>query len=60
MPYTDAQYRSLIDVTLALLARYPRLSADAVVGHNEVAPVRKTDPGAVFDWPRYLAALSTI
>jgi len=59
LPYTDAQYRSLVDVTLALIARYPRLSADAVVGHQEVAPGRKTDPGPAFDWQRYLGTLLT-
>ncbi|MFP6814556.1 MAG: 1,6-anhydro-N-acetylmuramyl-L-alanine amidase AmpD [Pseudomonadales bacterium] len=60
LPYTDAQYESLHSVTRALFARYPRLSADAVVGHQEVAPLRKTDPGPGFDWPRYLGALATI
>lgn len=55
--YADAQYDSLITLTLALFAAYPRLSADAVVGHQEVAPARKTDPGPGFEWPRYLGAL---
>ena len=59
VPYTDAQYRSLIAVSLALFARYPRLSADAVVGHQEVAPGRKTDPGPAFDWGRYLRGLAS-
>jgi AmpD protein len=58
VPYTDAQYRSLIAVSRALFARYPRLSADAVVGHQEVAPGRKTDPGPAFDWRRYLDGLA--
>lgn len=60
LPYTDAQYDSLHELTCALFARYPRLSADAVVGHQEVAPRRKTDPGPGFDWQRYLGALATI
>lgn len=58
VPYTARQYRTLTAVTAALLRRYPRLSTDAVVGHQEVAPGRKTDPGPAFDWPRYLGALS--
>lgn len=55
--YTDSQYRKLGRVLNALLARYPRLSPDAVVGHLEIAPGRKTDPGASFDWSRVLTGL---
>lgn len=53
-PYTESQYRKLRRVLRALLERYPRLSLDAVVGHLEVAPWRKTDPGPGFDWQRLL------
>lgn len=53
-PYTDSQYRKLRAVLRALLARYPTLSPDAVVGHFEIAPGRKTDPGPSFDWRRLL------
>jgi AmpD protein len=53
-PYTASQYRRLRVLLAALLARYPRLAADAVVGHFEIAPQRKTDPGPRFDWPRAL------
>jgi AmpD protein len=55
--YTRSQYRRLLDVTRALLAAYPRLSPELIVGHQEIAPGRKTDPGASFDWPAYLGAL---
>ncbi len=57
-PYTQAQYRTLTKVTIALFARYPRLSPDSVVGHQEIAPDRKTDPGPAFDWPRYLLSIT--
>jgi AmpD protein len=56
--YTRAQYRRLLAVTDALLERYPRLSPEAIVGHEEVAPGRKTDPGPAFDWSGYLRAVS--
>lgn len=56
-PYTGAQYRALVRVTGILLTAYPRLSPEAIVGHNEVAPGRKTDPGPSFDWHRYLTEL---
>ncbi len=56
-PYTGAQYRALVRLTRALLETYPRLCVEAIVGHNEVAPGRKTDPGQSFDWQRYLTSL---
>lgn len=56
-PYTDAQYAALAALTAELLASYATLSADAVVGHSDVAPGRKTDPGPAFDWPRLRALL---
>lgn len=51
LAYTDAQYSTLRQV-LALLRRHYHLADDAVVGHSDIAPGRKTDPGAAFDWGR--------
>jgi AmpD protein len=53
-PFTDAQYRELARLTHALRARYP---IRGIVGHSDVAPGRKTDPGPCFDWARYRALL---
>jgi len=57
-PYTDAQYEALTALTAALLATYASLSAQAIAGHSDIAPGRKTDPWAVFDWGRYRALLA--
>jgi AmpD protein len=51
LPYEAAQYAALAEVVAALCAAYPRLSPDRLVGHSDVAPGRKTDPGPAFDWP---------
>ena len=56
-PYAEAQYDALGALLPALLAAYPRIDGQAIVGHSEVAPGRKTDPGPLFDWPRALAAV---
>lgn len=57
LPYTDSQYRALKAVTEALLQHYPGMSAEHIAGHSDIAPGRKTDPGAAFDWSRYRRSL---
>lgn len=49
-PYADEQYQSLLAVAKAIMKAYPRITLDRVVGHCDIAPGRKTDPGAAFDW----------
>jgi AmpD protein len=49
-PYDPAQYTVLARLTRALARRYP---LEAAVGHEDIAPGRKTDPGPAFDWERY-------
>jgi len=56
-PYEAAQYESLARLIAALCAAYPTLARERVVGHDEIAPGRKTDPGAAFDWARLRARL---
>ena len=54
VPYTDSQYLSLSYLTRRLQRAY-RFSE--IVGHSDIAPERKTDPGPYFDWTRYLKFL---
>jgi N-acetyl-anhydromuramoyl-L-alanine amidase len=52
LPYESAQYAMLARVIALLCRAYSRISPDRVVGHSDVAPGRKSDPGLAFDWPR--------
>ena len=53
-PFPAAQMAALIGLAGDILARHP-IPAQNVVGHSDVAPMRKQDPGELFDW-RALAA----
>lgn len=49
VPYEGAQYEALGGLCAALSQRYP---IAGIVGHSDISPGRKTDPGASFDWDR--------
>ena len=51
--YTDLQYAALVTVTARLRAVCPGISPARIVGHADIAPGRKSDPGPAFDWQRY-------
>ena len=52
--FTDEQYNSLKNLTSSLIRFYPNLSEDRLVGHSDIAPGRKSDPGIFFDWKRLI------
>lgn len=49
-PYEPLQYRHLAELITLLRERFPAIGDDAIVGHCDIAPGRKTDPGPAFDW----------
>jgi AmpD protein len=51
-PYTEQQYQTLEGVIAEITARYPAITPDRIVGHSDIAPGRKMDPGPFFDWNR--------
>lgn len=56
-PYTEDQYRTLAALTRVLMSRWPAIKREHIVGHCDIAPGRKTDPGPVFDWNHYFSLL---
>ena len=48
--YEKNQYNTLIKLVISLMRKYPNITKERVVGHSEIAPKRKTDPGIKFDW----------
>ncbi|MDO4897437.1 MAG: 1,6-anhydro-N-acetylmuramyl-L-alanine amidase AmpD [Moraxella sp.] len=50
-PFTDKQYVALAHVIVAIYTAYPATQRH-LMGHSDIAPNRKTDPGACFDWQK--------
>lgn len=58
-PFEPAQYNTLTSVVCALLDYFPNITRERIVGHSDIAPGRKTDPGAGFEWQRWQAMLAS-
>ncbi|TLM73664.1 1,6-anhydro-N-acetylmuramyl-L-alanine amidase AmpD [Microbulbifer harenosus] len=58
--YTEAQYESLAEVTLAIMDAYPLIDKSRITGHSDIAPGRKLDPGPGFDWALYFEKLDRL
>nr|WP_232358737.1 1,6-anhydro-N-acetylmuramyl-L-alanine amidase AmpD [Paraneptunicella aestuarii] len=52
-PYTEEQYQRLVVLSSAIMDQYPEITLGRIVGHNDIAFGRKTDPGVSFDWCQY-------
>ena len=48
--FEPVQYNTLNEVIKTLVDYFPKISRDRIVGHSDIAPGRKSDPGSGFDW----------
>ena len=53
IPYTNEQYLALSELAKNIMLQYPGVGLGQIVGHQDIAPGRKTDPGSAFDWSRF-------
>ena len=54
-PFTAEQYQVLAALTRDIMQAYPKITLDRIVGHCDISPGRKIDPGQYFEWKRYFA-----
>jgi len=60
VPFTSAQYRECARLCFTLMQRYGLIRKERIVGHQDVAPGRKWDPGCQWSWYRFRRALAHI
>jgi AmpD protein len=58
--FTAAQYRESARLCRVLMSQYPAISPGGIVGHQDIAPDRKWDPGRQWDWQRFRRSLAHI
>ncbi len=58
-PFTQQQYQALATLSNKLMSCYPGIVPERIMGHSDIAPGRKTDPGPFFDWRLFYQMLDT-
>ena len=58
IPYEPEQYSVLSTLVDSLRIAYPSLCKQDIVGHSDIAPGRKSDPGLAFEWKRFTELLA--
>lgn len=57
-PFTDFQYEVVAGICAKIIAQFPEITPERIIGHCDVAPGRKLDPGPAWDWDRFRELLS--
>lgn len=60
IPYEKKQYQQLVSLVSTLIRVYPAITLDRIVGHCDIAPGRKTDPGPAFDWSYFRQTMCSL
>ena len=55
--FTDEQYAELNRLIAAIQQQHPAITSSRIVGHSDIAPGRKTDPGKCFHWSQIVTSL---
>lgn len=55
--FSKAQYSALIRVTKVIIKKYPLINKQNIIGHSDISPGRKSDPGKNFEWGSYLESI---
>lgn len=58
LEFTNIQYQQLARLCCSLKSHFPAITEDRIVGHCDIAPGRKTDPGPYFNWPLFRQSIS--
>ncbi len=58
--YEDEQYECLSDLTLSIMGHWQDITKKRIVGHCDISPGRKTDPGPFFDWQNYFQKIDSV
>lgn len=59
-PFTHKQYTETARLCRTLMQQYPHISKERIVGHQDIAPGRKWDPGKQWNWQRFSRSFSHI
>jgi len=58
--FTRKQYTETARLCRSLMTQYPAIDKTRIIGHQDIAPTRKWDPGKQWDWPHFRRSLAHI